>query len=162
MRSYFAAGSYLPLGDSGTFADCCVAFRAELEGKWIVVLAPRLSSRVGFPPIGETGRIPRWNCRSRFAREGIEIFSPDVEAHMSNELTLHAAEALAVFPFAVSIAHLNPASGAPLGRQPISPAIGHPMRKVRDVLHEIAAELAKVIWREATTSITLSRSRFIR
>jgi maltooligosyltrehalose synthase len=35
------------------FSDCCVSFARSLAEKWIVVIAPRLSSRVGFPPIGE-------------------------------------------------------------------------------------------------------------
>ena len=49
----FQQGKYLPLAASGTFADCCVAFVREHEGEWIAVIVPRLSSRVGFPPIGE-------------------------------------------------------------------------------------------------------------
>jgi len=48
----FKDGSYVPLSPSGQFADCCIAFAREWEEKKIVVLAPRLSSRVGFPPIG--------------------------------------------------------------------------------------------------------------
>ena len=48
----FRSGTYLPLGLAGEFADCCIAFAREFEGQRIVVLAPRLSSRVGFPPIG--------------------------------------------------------------------------------------------------------------
>ncbi len=31
----------------------CVSFVRRLDDKWIAVIAPRLSSRVGFPPIGE-------------------------------------------------------------------------------------------------------------
>ncbi len=49
----FQRGEYLPLRLSGTFAGCCVSFARHLGEKWIVVIAPRLSSRVGFPPIGE-------------------------------------------------------------------------------------------------------------
>jgi (1->4)-alpha-D-glucan 1-alpha-D-glucosylmutase len=49
----FQQGKYLPLSANGTFADCCVAFVREHEGEWIAVIVPRLSSRVGFPPIGE-------------------------------------------------------------------------------------------------------------
>src|SRR5205814_3660619 len=48
----FRRGNYLPLPARGTFADCCVSFGRELDGEWIMVIAPRLSSRVGFPPIG--------------------------------------------------------------------------------------------------------------
>jgi len=49
----FQRGDYLPLHASGTFAECCVSFVRQLADKWIAVITPRLSSRVGFPPIGE-------------------------------------------------------------------------------------------------------------
>ncbi len=49
----FQRGDYMPLTSSGTFAECCVAFALQLADQWIVVIAPRLSSRVGFPPIAE-------------------------------------------------------------------------------------------------------------
>src|SRR5438093_7318344 len=52
----FQQGEYLPIRASGTFAECCVSFARRLAEKWIVVIAPRLSSRVGFPPIGELGK----------------------------------------------------------------------------------------------------------
>ncbi len=52
----FEHGTYLPLNLTGVFAECCIAFTREHEGKALVVLAPRLSSRVGFPPIGEAWR----------------------------------------------------------------------------------------------------------
>jgi (1->4)-alpha-D-glucan 1-alpha-D-glucosylmutase len=50
----FRHGEYLPLTPSGTLAECCVSFARELEDQWIIVIAPRLSSHVGFPPIGES------------------------------------------------------------------------------------------------------------
>ncbi|PYL69954.1 MAG: malto-oligosyltrehalose synthase, partial [Verrucomicrobia bacterium] len=50
----FYRGEYLPLRASGTLAECCVSFARELAGKWMIVIAPRLSSRVGFPPVAET------------------------------------------------------------------------------------------------------------
>jgi len=49
----FERGEYLPIQASGTFAECCVSFARRFETKWIVVIATRLSSRIGFPPIGE-------------------------------------------------------------------------------------------------------------
>ena len=49
----FQRSEYVPLRASGTFAECCVSFARHLGDKWIVVIAPRLSSRVGFPPVGE-------------------------------------------------------------------------------------------------------------
>ncbi len=52
----FAQGSYLPRSLTGTFAESCIAFAREHAGRSIFVFAPRLSARVGFPPIGEAWR----------------------------------------------------------------------------------------------------------
>lgn len=49
----FRRGNYLPLAASGTFADCCVSFAREFNGKCIIVVAPRITSRIGFPPTGD-------------------------------------------------------------------------------------------------------------
>src|SRR5437667_3621784 len=46
-------GEYSPVQTSGTFAECCVSFVRQLADNWIAVIAPRLSARIGFPPIGE-------------------------------------------------------------------------------------------------------------
>src|SRR5437773_152554 len=48
----FQRGEYLPLLAGGIFAECCVGFARHLADEWIAVIAPRLSSRVGFPPVG--------------------------------------------------------------------------------------------------------------
>jgi (1->4)-alpha-D-glucan 1-alpha-D-glucosylmutase len=52
----FQSGNYLPLKASGNLADCCVSFARQWHDEWIVVIAPRLSSRIGFPPVGERWR----------------------------------------------------------------------------------------------------------
>lgn len=49
----FRCGEYLPLHVSGTFAECCISFLRRFGDKFIVVIAPRLSSRIGFPPTGD-------------------------------------------------------------------------------------------------------------
>ncbi|MEP6809345.1 MAG: malto-oligosyltrehalose synthase, partial [Chthoniobacterales bacterium] len=49
----FQHGNYAPLPVHGTHAASCLAFAREHEGQWIVVLAPRLTARVGFPPLGD-------------------------------------------------------------------------------------------------------------
>ncbi|HEY3661026.1 MAG TPA: hypothetical protein VGK91_07345, partial [Candidatus Udaeobacter sp.] len=49
----FERGEYLPLHVSGTFAECCVSFVRRVDENWVAVIAPRLSSRIGFPPIGD-------------------------------------------------------------------------------------------------------------
>ena len=48
----FRDGGYDPLQPINTFADSCVAFIRAWNQEMIVVIAPRLSSRVGFPPVG--------------------------------------------------------------------------------------------------------------
>ena len=53
----FKRGEYLPVHTSGTFAESCVRFVRRLDKNWISVIAPRLSSRIGFPPSGKLGRI---------------------------------------------------------------------------------------------------------
>ncbi len=96
----FDQGSYVPLKVSGTFAECVVSFARQFEDKAIVVIAPRLSSRVGFPPLGDKwqdtfveipGDTPAHTVRS--------IFTPA-------ELTIHDGrlplkDAMSALPFAV-------------------------------------------------------------
>ena len=64
----FLHGSYRPLLTSGAHAESCVAFAREHEGQYVVVLAPRLSARVGFPPLAD-----RWQDTA------VEL--PEVVAH---------------------------------------------------------------------------------
>ena len=52
-QDLFLKGNYVPLGVTGAHAESCVAFAREHEGAWLIVIAPRLSARVGFPPIGD-------------------------------------------------------------------------------------------------------------
>jgi (1->4)-alpha-D-glucan 1-alpha-D-glucosylmutase len=96
----FQRGEYLPLRASGIFAECCVSFGRHLGKKWIVVIAPRLSSRVGFPPIGE-----RWE------ESGIEL-AETVSLQGAHDLftcrpiflqnrQVKLADALSILPFAV-------------------------------------------------------------
>ncbi|MDQ3621027.1 MAG: malto-oligosyltrehalose synthase [Verrucomicrobiota bacterium] len=48
----FRAGSYQPLEAAGRFAESCFAFLREHTGASLLVVVPRLSNRVGLPPIG--------------------------------------------------------------------------------------------------------------
>jgi (1->4)-alpha-D-glucan 1-alpha-D-glucosylmutase len=96
----FEQGQYLPLTVTGTFADCCIAFAREHEGKWIAVLAPRLSSRVGFPPVGEKWRDTAVELPPTLAREGArELFTGGELSADKNVLKL--PDAMAILPFAV-------------------------------------------------------------
>ncbi len=97
-RELFAQGSYEPLAAKGEFAESCIAFARKFEDQSVIVLAPRLSTRVGFPPLGEKWREttvetpPDW-------KSGRDLFTGEtVEA--SNGAVL-LAKAFARFPFAV-------------------------------------------------------------
>ena len=95
----FRIGAYRPLKSRGAFADSCIAFAREKDGQWIVVIAPRLSSRVGFPPIGE-----KWKDTVVELPEGFsfdqarDLFTGASISAEGNSVSL--AQALAVLPFA--------------------------------------------------------------
>ena len=94
----FQRGDYLPLHVSGMFAGHCVAFARKLETQWIVVLAPRLSSRIGFPPIGE-----RWQDTAVELPESIglaparDLFTG---CSMASDRHIKLADAISILPFA--------------------------------------------------------------
>ena len=96
----FRRGNYLPLRASGTFADCCVSFARGLDKQWILVIAPRLSSRVGFPSIGEMWKdtiietsepLSLNNAREIFTGREIPV----------KDRQLKLADTLSILPFAV-------------------------------------------------------------
>jgi (1->4)-alpha-D-glucan 1-alpha-D-glucosylmutase len=95
----FRYGNYLPIAASGIFADCSVSFARELDGRWIVVITPRLSSRIGFPPIGERWKDTALEWPERLPFEKVrEIFTGGQLKIDGRHLNL--AEALSVLPFA--------------------------------------------------------------
>jgi (1->4)-alpha-D-glucan 1-alpha-D-glucosylmutase len=96
----FHRGEYLPLSASGTFAESCVSFVRHLADKWIAVIAPRLSSRVGFPPIGQAWKDTAIELPETFPRENVhDLFICRPICLHEREVKL--AEALSVLPFAV-------------------------------------------------------------
>ncbi|HYJ04946.1 MAG TPA: malto-oligosyltrehalose synthase [Chthoniobacterales bacterium] len=99
-QALFKHGKYLPLSLSGAFADCCVAFAREHEGQWIAVLAPRLSSRVGFPPIGEKWQDTAAELPASLSREGAKELFTGRELHAEND-KVKLSEAMTNLPFAV-------------------------------------------------------------
>jgi (1->4)-alpha-D-glucan 1-alpha-D-glucosylmutase len=97
----FQRGSYEPLSLTGEFADCCVAFARQARSQTIVVLAPRLSSRVGFPPIGQAWRETAVRLPSGFGG-GRDLFTEETVSAQNGPLPL--ASAFARLPFAVLMA----------------------------------------------------------
>jgi (1->4)-alpha-D-glucan 1-alpha-D-glucosylmutase len=95
----FQRGEYLPLRAAGSLADCCVSFARKLEDRRIVIIAPRLSSRVGFPPIGE-----RWHDTVVDLPESIsgtsarDLFTGREIGTQNRQIKI--ADAMSVLPFA--------------------------------------------------------------
>ena len=95
----FRSGEYLPIAAKGAFADAVVAFTRKKGEAITLVVAPRLSSRVGFPPLGENWQDTTLELPSElnFSR-GREIFTGREVIAESSQLKM--AELLRVLPFA--------------------------------------------------------------
>lgn len=52
----FREGEFIPLNVTGSFAACCIAFLRRRAEETLLAVAPRLSTRVGFPPVGDAWR----------------------------------------------------------------------------------------------------------
>ena len=96
----FRRGNYLPIKSSAAFADCCIVFARELDGQWMIVVAPRLSSRIGFPPIGEKWKDTAIEVPKNFSLENERELFTGSEIPLQNR-QLNLADALLVLPFAI-------------------------------------------------------------
>ncbi|MFL6538140.1 MAG: malto-oligosyltrehalose synthase [Chthoniobacterales bacterium] len=97
----FRRGTYTPLQTLGTFADSCIAFAREREGESLVVIVPRLTARVGFPPVAEKWQDTAVQLPNSFTAAR-ELFTGRELTHDNGRLAL--AEALRVLPFAAYVA----------------------------------------------------------
>ncbi len=96
----FRSGSYLPVKASGTFAESCVSFARVRSEEWIVVVVPRLSSRIGFPPIGDRWQDTFVDLPGNISLENAsEIFTNRQLQIADRKLSL--ASALSSLPFAM-------------------------------------------------------------
>ena len=48
----FASGAYRPVGSAGGFSGNVIAFVREHEGRLLLVVVPRITSKIGSPPVG--------------------------------------------------------------------------------------------------------------
>jgi (1->4)-alpha-D-glucan 1-alpha-D-glucosylmutase len=95
----FKRGDYLPISAHGTWAECCVSFARQYENQWILVIAPRLSSRVGFPPIGEKWKDTIVDLPPTFPITAArEIFTGREVRIKSRQL--HLSDTMSILPFA--------------------------------------------------------------
>jgi (1->4)-alpha-D-glucan 1-alpha-D-glucosylmutase len=96
----FQRGNYLPLRASGTFADCCISFARQLDHDWVIIIVPRFSSRVGFPPIGDRWKDTAIELPESLSLErGREIFTGRELPIQDRQIRL--AEAMSTLPFAI-------------------------------------------------------------
>ena len=96
----FERGEYLPLRTSGTFAESCVSFVRRLDNNWIAVIAPRLSSRIGFPPIGEAWQDTAIQLPETFSLKGAhDLFT--CQSIRQHKRQVAVRDVLSVLPFAV-------------------------------------------------------------
>jgi (1->4)-alpha-D-glucan 1-alpha-D-glucosylmutase len=96
----FERGEYLPLRTSGTFAESCVSFVRRLDNNWIAVIAPRLSSSIGFPPIGEPWQDTAIQLPETFSlKDAHDLFTCQRIRHHKRQVAV--GDVLSVLPFAV-------------------------------------------------------------
>jgi len=94
----FRQGNYEAINFGGSLADCAIGFVRRHQDRAIVVIVPRLSSRVGFPPVGE-----RWqdtHANLAFGLSTLRDVVSDRELRAENS-QLKLSEAMAQLPFAV-------------------------------------------------------------
>ena len=96
----FRRGEYLPIHASGMFAESCISFARRQTDKWIAVIAPRLSSRVGFSPIGERWKDTAIEFPESFSLEKAHDLFTCRSVSLKNQQA-KLADAFSIFPFAV-------------------------------------------------------------
>src|SRR5206468_11683314 len=95
-----ARGGYLLLHTSGTFAESCVSFVRRFNENWIAVIAPRLSSRVGFPPIGDAWQDTAIQLPETLSLKGAhDLFTCQPIRHQTRQVAVR--DVFSVLPFAV-------------------------------------------------------------
>ncbi len=94
----FLEGNYEPLKFSGALAESALGFVRTREEQSLAVIVPRLSSRVGFPPVGE-----KWQDTAAAFPSKVsalrDVFSRSEIPLENSQLKL--SEAMAELPFAV-------------------------------------------------------------
>ncbi len=95
----FKRGNYSPVLGKGAFADCCVSFVRQLEDQWIVVIAPRFSSRLGFPPLGDKWKDTIVDLPETLSMNSAREIFTGREVRMKNR-QLHLVNTMSILPFA--------------------------------------------------------------
>ena len=96
----FRNGDYRPLEVSGAFADCAIGFTREFGDRQMVVITPRLVSRVGFPPLAEKWQDTAVELSETFAAKGWRDIFTGGELRCENR-RLPLSDAFRILPFGV-------------------------------------------------------------
>lgn len=87
----FRKGDYLPLELTGTFKECGIAFQRRHRDHVMIVFAPRLTARVGFPPLGsdwgDTRLMLDETMPFRDILSGIDVAPSNESLELSSTLT---------------------------------------------------------------------------
>jgi (1->4)-alpha-D-glucan 1-alpha-D-glucosylmutase len=94
----FREGNYNPLNFGGELADCAIGFARRHGDRAIIVIVPRLSSHVGFPPVGDRWQDTHVVLPSHLT--GLRDVFCDRELRAENS-QLKLAVAMSQLPFAV-------------------------------------------------------------
>jgi (1->4)-alpha-D-glucan 1-alpha-D-glucosylmutase len=94
----FREGNYESLNFGGAFADCAIGFARRHGDRAIIVIVPRLSSQVGFPPVGDRWQDTHVLLSSQLT--GLRDVFCDRELRVKNS-QLRLTEAMSQLPFAV-------------------------------------------------------------
>jgi len=94
----FREGNYEPLNFGGAFADCAIGFARRHGERSIIVIVPRLSSHLGFPPVGDRWQDTHVVLSSDLSN--LRDVSCDRELRVQNS-ELKLAVAMSQLPFAV-------------------------------------------------------------
>jgi len=106
----FRCGTYSEVKVEGQHADCCIAFLRKYGGQSALIIVPRLTSRVGSPPIGECWLDTRLTLETEVEGKGVDLFT---DTPLPSDFAL-LRESLREFPVAVFVFSngLNPNGGA--------------------------------------------------
>ena len=99
----FQEGTYEPLKVTGAFADCAISFGRIHGENTVIIVAPRLSSRVGFPPLRERWADTAIELSPRLAaRTFRDVFTSRQTKSVDSRINL--ADAMSELPVSVLIA----------------------------------------------------------
>ncbi len=94
----FREGNYESLNFGGELAECAIGFARRHGDRAIIVIVPRLSSQVGFPPVGDRWQDTHVLLSSQLT--GLRDVFCDRELRVKNS-QLRLTEAMSQLPFAV-------------------------------------------------------------